>query len=382
MATKRSAGRWRMFKRPSTGLRNLTIIVTCLAFVVFVFLAQTVLAAILPSQGNDAETVAKMSSMTASAETFDGYAAVSLIYAHTNEAIRLAMLIVFGVVTIGLLLWWLRMPRTLILALACLVPAWLLYLPLFTKDTFVTPVIIGSTLILTSLQRRPIIRIGLTGVLYLLYAVIFRQYFIIIFAVWLGLLLLLKVDWRWRIVILAVVPLAAMLIPDSLYETLQMQRDIVNYTRLGGQGNRTAFMNLVQPDGLRTFPVNYFYAAWRLNFPIFVGGGPKEAYLFVMLGVYVLLMIRGLRSGNSRVSWPAALFCAHMLVLNIFEPDLGSYLRHLSTALLFLAPSLAMWDRLWQASLMSTPGGGGMPATSRPERPSRAGRIGTVHGTF
>lgn len=371
-----------MLKRPSRGLRNLTIIVTCLAFVVFVFLAQTVLAALLPSQGNDAETIAKMSSVTASAEAFDGYAAVSIIYAHTTETIRSMMLIVLGVTTIGLLLWWLRLPRTLVLALACLVPAWLLYLPLFTKDTFVTPVIIGSTLILTGFQRSPSLRIGLTGALYLMYAVIFRQYFIIIFAVWLGLLVLLKVDWRWRIIILAVVPLLAMMIPDSLYETLQMQRDIVNYMRLGGQGNRTAFMNLVQPDGLRTFPINYLYAAWRLNFPIFVGGGPKEAYLFVMLCTYVLLMIRGLRSGNSRVSWPAALFCAHMLVLNIFEPDLGSYLRHLSTALLFLAPSLAMWDRQWQASLMSAPGGSGTPTPSRPARPARAGRIGTVHATL
>ena len=101
-----------------------------------------------------------------------------------------------------------------------------------------------------------------------------------------------------------------------------------------------------------------------------------------MLCTYVLLMIRGLRSGNSRVSWPAALFCAHMLVLNIFEPDLGSYLRHLSTALLFLAPSLAMWDRQWQASLMSAPGGSGTPTPSRPARPARAGRIGTVHATL
>lgn len=371
-----------MLKRPSTGLRNLTIIVTCVAFVVFVFLAQTVLAAILPSQGNDAETVAKMSSMTASAETFDGYAAVSLIYAHTNEAIRMAMLIVLGVATIGLLLWWLRLPRTLTLALACLVPAWLLYLPLFTKDTFVTPVIIGSTLVLTGFQRNLSLRIGLTSALYLLYAVIFRQYFIIILAVWLGLLVLLRVKWYWRIIILAVVPLLAMLLPDNLYETLQMQRDIVNYSRLGGQGNRTAFMNLVQPDGLRTFPINYLYAAWRLNFPIFVGGGLKEAYLFVMLCVYTLLMISGLRSGNSRVSWPAALFCSHMLVLNIFEPDLGSYLRHLSTALLFLAPSLAMWDRLWQASLLSGSGGGGTPTASRLEHSARTGKIATVHATL
>lgn len=344
-----------MLERPTTGLRNLAIIVTCLAFVPFVFLAQTVLAAILPSQGNDAETVAKMSSMTASAETFDGYAAVSLIYAYTNELMRFAILIILGMVTIGLLLWWLRLPRTLALALACLIPAWLLYLPLFSKDTFVTPVVIGATLVLTGFARNGAVRISLTGALYLAYAVIFRQYFIIILAFWIGVIIFLNVGWRWRIVLLIAIPLIAVMLPDSLYETLQMQRDLVNYSRLGGQGNRTAFINLVRPDGLSTFPINYVYAFWRLNFPIFSGGGPKELYLFLMLCVYVILMISGLRSNNSRISWPAGLFLAHVLVLIIFEPDLGSYLRHLSTALLYLAPSMAMWDRLWQESLSPTP---------------------------
>ncbi len=371
-----------MRERAPTGLRNLAIIVTCLAFIPFVFLARTVLAAVLPSQGNDAETVAKMSSMTASAEAFDGYAAVSLVYAYTNEAIRFVILIVLGLVTIGLLLWWLRLPRTLMLALACMVPAWLLYLPLFSKDTFVAPVVIGSTLILTGFSRSPGLRIGLTCTLYLAYAIIFRQYFVIILAVWLGILVFLKVDWRWRIVMLVAVPLIAVMLPDSLYDTLQMQRDMVNYSRLGGEGNRTAFLNLVHPDGFRTFPINYLYAAWRLNLPILAGGGPKEAYLFVMLCVYFVLMITGLRSGNPRVSWPAALFCAHMLVLNIFEPDLGSYLRHLSTALLFLAPSLAMRDRLWQASLLSVPDRINLSPRSRPERAARAGRVATMNAAL
>lgn len=368
-----------MLERPTTGLRNLAIIVTSLAFVPFVFMAQTVLASILPSQGNDAETVAKMSSMTASADAFDGYAAVSLIYAYTNELMRTGLLIVFGLATIGLLLWWLRLPRTLALALACLIPAWLLYLPLFTKDTFVTPVVIGVTLILTSFSQNAAVRLGLTSALYLAYAVVFRQYFIIILAFWIGIVIFLNVSWRWRIVLLIAVPLVAVMVPDSLYETLQMQRDIVNYTRLGGQGNRTAFINLVKPDGLETFPINYVYAFWRLNFPIFSGIGPKEIYLFIMLCGYVALMVTGLRSGNSRVSWPAALFLAHMLVLNIFEPDLGSYLRHLSTALLYLAPSLAMWDRLWQESLLSVPISRGLTMRSWRQGPVRAGRLATVH---
>ncbi len=367
-----------MVEGSAKGLRNLAIILTGLAFIPFVFLARTALAAILPSQGNDAETIAKMSSVTTSAEAFDGYAAVSLIYAHTNETMRFAILIVLGLTTIGLLLWWLRLPRTLILALICLVPAWLLYLPLFTKDTFVAPVVIGSTLILTNSWLNSILRIFLTCALYIIYAFVFRQYFIIIMAVWIGILVLLKADWRWRVVLLISAPLIAMLLPDSLYETLQMQRDIVNYSRLGGEGNRTAFLNLVHPDGMRTFPINYLYAIWRLNLPILAGGGAKEFYLFVMLCLYVILMISGLCSRNPRVSWPAALFCAHMAVLNIFEPDLGSYLRHLSTGLLFLAPSLAMRDRLWQESLRSTRRGINPSKRLLSEHMPRAGRVATA----
>lgn len=326
-------------------LRNLAIA----AMLVMLLAALVIVPILLPTQGNDAETVASMSSTADAADSFDGYAVMSLIYAYTNKATQFILMFGFGAVLIGMYLWWLRVPRMLAIGCFCLLPPIFLYLTFFIKDTFTTPVAIATTFILLSRRIPGLVKVAAVGAIYIGYAFVFRQYYLIIIALWFGILLFINVSWGWRTVLITLVPLAMLAVPSEIYDTLQMQRDIVNITRAGfaGAGNRTAFLNLVEPNGLGTFIVNFFYAAFRLNLP-FIGGGPKEVYLFTNLCIYAWLMVTGLRSGNPRISWPAGLFLAHVLVLNIFEPDLGSYLRHISTALLLLAPSLVMHDRLFQ----------------------------------
>jgi hypothetical protein len=339
-----------MAERLTTSLRNVAILVAIALFVPLV-LAPSLVSAFLPTQGNDAETVAQMSATATDADTGDGYGMVALIYAHTGDATRILILLALGIGLILVLFWHLRLSRSLILAGFCLLPALLLYLPLFAKDTFVTPIAISAVLLLKEDRIPKLYKIGIILALYCGYAVIFRLYYLMIAGVWLGILVFINLPWRWRVVCLLLVPLVMLAMPSDFYDTLQMQRDIVNYGRVGvaGEGNRTAFLNLVNPKGLGTFVVNYVYALYHLNLPILSqGAGPKEFYLFVVLCVYGWLAVTGLCSGNARVSWPAGLFLAHTLILPVFEPDLGSYLRHLSTALLLLAPSLIMRDRLWQ----------------------------------
>ncbi|KQN33743.1 hypothetical protein ASG37_16460 [Sphingomonas sp. Leaf407] len=326
-------------------LRNLAIAVMFAMLLV----ALVIVPILLPTQGNDAETVASLSTSADTADSFDGYAVMSLIYAYTNKATQFVILLGFGATLIGMFLWWLRVPRMLAIGCFCLLSPIFLYLTFFIKDTFTTPVAIATTLILLSQRIPALVKAAAVGAVYIGYAFVFRQYYLIIIALWFGILLFLKASWGWRAVLITLVPLVMLAVPKELYDTLQMQRDVVNITRAGfaGAGNRTAFLNLVEPDGLGTFVINFLYAAVRLNLPFF-GAGPKEVYLFANLCIYAWLMITGLRSGNPRISWPAGLFLAHVLVLTIFEPDLGSYLRHVSTALLLLAPSLVMHDRLFQ----------------------------------
>lgn len=334
-------------------MRNVAILVAIVLFALLV-LVPSLLAIFLPTQSFDAETVAQLSTTTVEADAFDGYSAVALIYAHIGGAARVLILLALGIALIVVLFWHLRLPRTLMLAGFCLLPAFLLYLPLFTKDTFVTPLILAATLLLISDRIAVVYKISIVMVLYCVFGFAFRPYYFIIAGAWLGILIFMNVSARWRVALLLLLPLLLLAIPADVYDTLQSQRDIVNYGRVGmaGAGFRTAFLNLFEPHGLGTFAGNYVYAIYRLNLPILSPGvGPKEFYLFLVLCVYGWLAATGLRSGNARISWAAGLFLAHVLVLNIFEPDLGSYLRHLSTAVLLLAPSLIMRDRLWQLGM-------------------------------
>lgn len=333
-------------------LRNLAIAAMLLIFVGALIVGPI----LLPTQGNDAETVAQMANNVDISDVSDGYGFMSLIYAYTNRPIQFLIMLGLGGAVIGIFVRWLRVPRLIALACFMLLAPIFLYLPFFIKDTFTTPVSIGAVLVLLSRRWPAWARIGCVLLLYAAYAAIFRQYYFLIAGVWLGVMVFLYAPWPWRIAMLIMVPLIMLGVPGHIYDAMQEPRDIANMMRIGfaGAGNRTAFVNLVKPDGLGSFVINYFYAAFRLNLPI-IGGGPKEAYLFLNLCLYGWLTWTGLRSGNTRISWPAGLFLAHVLTLTIFEPDLGSYLRHVSTAILLLAPSLVMQDRLFQVRHLLLP---------------------------
>src|SRR5690606_16251863 len=125
-------------------------------------------------------------------------------------------------------------------------------------------------------------------------------------------------------------------------------RDIVNRGRQWSNfaGSRSAFMNLVPTRDAFDFLVNYFYAVLRLNLPILFNPAPQEVFLMLNVGIYGWLAYIGCSVRDPAVRFPVVLFISHVLVLTIFEPDLGSYLRHLSSVFIYLLPALSFWD--WQ----------------------------------
>jgi len=325
--------------------RNMAIVLSCALLIAAII----VVPILFPLQAGDAETVATMAGSADSPEAFDGYGFMSLIYAHTNAGLRNLILFGFGSVLITMLLWWLRMPRTLAIAGFMLLAPLTLYLPFFVKDTFTAPLAITAAFLLTRGRTALWAKIAGVTIFYAAYAVIFRQYYFLIIPVWFFLVLFIEAPGSWRVVLLVAIPIVMVVIPKEIYDTLQVQRDMVNMARAGfaGEGNRSAFLNLVEPNGVFTFIVNFFYAAVRLNLP-FDRLAPNNIFLFMNVCLYFWLSVSGMRSANRIVSWPAALFFAHIVVITIFEPDLGSYLRHASTAILLLAPSMAMWDSVYR----------------------------------
>src|SRR5690606_18697377 len=118
--------------------------------------------------------------------------------------------------------------------------------------------------------------------------------------------------------------------PSDVFWQLQSPRDMINQTRVFDtvEGVRTAFFNPYSPTNAVNFVLNYAYAVVRLNLAPLFDFGVRSLYLAAYVGLCVFLVTYGLRSRREEVRLPALLFMAHFLVLAIFEPDLGSYLRH------------------------------------------------------
>src|SRR5690606_1092198 len=99
--------------------------------------------------------------------------------------------------------------------------------------------------------------------------------------------------------------------------------------------------SLLRPD-LPSFPTRRSsdLAIVRLNFPIIFQPGTKELFLTVNVSILGYLAFLGLSSPDRRTWRPTLLFLSHFMVLMIFEPDYGSYLRHIMTSAPLLGPAL------------------------------------------
>lgn len=176
-----------------------------------------------------------------------------------------------------------------------------------------------------------------------------RPYYILITAIIPVLFLFEKLSARARVAILLLIGVAGFLIPSFAFELLRLTRDAANDLRVlypEMEGNRSAFSNPFEAATWPAFLGNYVYAVVRLNFPVLFSRTPSEfaLTLFSILWFYVLWMTY--KIGDWRARFTARLIISHLLIMMIFEPDLGSYLRHFSSCLLYLQPILLQLDRL------------------------------------
>jgi hypothetical protein len=133
---------------------------------------------------------------------------------------------------------------------------------------------------------------------------------------------------------------AFLLVPIDYLAILQEPRDVANLSRIFVDGRlnaRTAFMNYTEVNDRIDFLLNYLFSYWMLEFSIFSYFSVREVYLILNLIFYYYFSILAvfLLPGLGRVF--ASLVISHILVLHLFEPDTGSYLRHISSTLPYLA---------------------------------------------
>lgn len=321
-------------------LRWTTFLILGIAYLALLYVGPEMF---LPTQANDAQSVAALSSSADEVNSFDGYAAMAFIYSVTSSWSRYLILIGVALAFLYAATRYIQtLPQAMAVGFLSVAPM-LLFLCFFVKDTMYLPFMVLALAVFQNV-RSTLWAVVIGAVLMCLYAVIFRQYFLLIALAFVAIVIFRKSNWLARFLIVISIPIILLAIPVDIYVYLQEQRDIVNAGRIGfsGAGNRTAFINPLAATGLESFLYNYGYAVLRLNLPIIFGSGLKEAAMMAQILLLALLVGLGLSSKDPRVWRPTTLFLAHFMVLMLFEPDLGSYLRHIMTSMPLLAPAVAL----------------------------------------
>ncbi|WP_233344555.1 hypothetical protein [Burkholderia cepacia] len=286
----------------------------------------------------------KIQSQIGGASTYEGtsFDAVARLYAALGATGTHLFVASVGALCIGCVLGQGRRIGSMAACMVLLAPCVFFNLFVASKDTLV--VLMAIVLARIAQRRTALVAIAAAVMLYGAYAALVRSYFALIPAIAFGVLLFRQGAWPRRIVLMLAVLLAIFLLPNDVYYLLQHPRDMAaDYLAYGSPfGARTSFNNPAEPVSFVAFCVNYLYAVLRLNLPVLFSPGPKEIAMQVFVWIALAAVWRRARGddGPGREVL-AALVIGHVAVSMLFEPDLGSYTRHLSSVSLLCAVQFA-----------------------------------------
>ncbi|MGE0700762.1 MAG: hypothetical protein AB7O57_16805 [Hyphomicrobiaceae bacterium] len=195
-------------------------------------------------------------------------------------------------------------------------------------------------LVLAALRRirTPWLAMAAVSLLYGVYAWFFRAYYVPVALIAVGIYVWSRLPNDFRLLAIFLGGAALFAAPVSIFEALIGPRDTVNGLRLLNPDAfmRSAFFNPWPPDGPFHFLGSYVYALGRLNAPILFVRGLPEILLTIYMGVAFWVLWRSYCWPSHSARILASLFTAHVLFLAVFEPDLGSYFRHISSVVPYL----------------------------------------------
>lgn len=302
----------------------------------------------IPTQINDALTVMNMAENISSiTQDKGGYYYTALALSYLTDWQASLVLIITALILFYAIFKNLKTTVAISVGTFLTIAPSILFLAIFTKDTFTPLISIIATYMLSS-RSSTILKLATIIAIYVPYGLYFRQYYLIIA----GSFILMTIasgirDKRWIIPIFLVIMIILTMVPAQYYYEVGSVRDYLNRGRVWDNvsGSRTAFFNPLPPDGMFNFIINYFYAVFRLNLAVLTSPRPQELFLTLNAGTFAFLAWVGMRAKDRCVKLPTLMFIAHFLVMMLFEPDLGSYLRHASAVLPYLIPALICWDR-------------------------------------
>ncbi|WP_175130743.1 hypothetical protein [Paraburkholderia rhynchosiae] len=289
--------------------------------------------------------------------------AVAKVYSSLGDLGTSLFLMTVGSLFIWLMIGYSKRVGGLLLNVVLIAPCVFFNLFVASKDTLV--VLISIVLILVARKSSVMHVMFAALVLYISYALTVRIYFALILAIAAGVWIFRSVSLPAKMVVVLAVLFLLYALPDGAYTLLLHPRDMaVDYLVAGSPyGARTSFYNPLEPNSFFAFGVDYAYAMLKLNVPVLFYPGPKELVMmiFVSIAAGAAFLRRPVHAGGKEAVATdviAALVVGHMAVSMLFEPDLGSYTRHLSSVALFCA---------WRLSYLAT----------RPSR-TRRDQIGVV----
>jgi hypothetical protein len=326
--------------------RGVVRLVTCACAMLYVIVFVNASTFLPEFIFRDAE---KIQAQMDGATTYEGtsFDAVASFYGWFGPTPLKVMVVAVGVLFIVAMLARANRVGMLAAALVLCVPCVFFNLFVASKDTLV--VMIALLIANVARGRRAALVPVVALVAYVGYALLVRRYFLLIVLIAGGIALWHRASTRWKLVLAIAVGGGLALLPTSVYFLLLHPRDMaVDYLVYQSPfGARTGFYNPLVPESFAAFCGDYLYASARLHLALLFSPGVKELAMqgFVLLALWPAW--RNLRATKSRHAATAAtphrlvgetlacLVMAHVAVSMLFEPDLGSYIRHLSSVALF-----------------------------------------------
>ncbi|RQT25309.1 hypothetical protein [Burkholderia contaminans] len=289
----------------------------------------------------------KIQSQIGGGSTYEGtsFDAVAKFYALLGPAGASLFVAAIGTAFIWRIVGESRRLGSLAATVVLLAPCVFFNLFVASKDTLV--VLIALVLARIAQRRSTAWTFVAVVALYAGYAAVVRSYFALILAIALAAFLFRHVSWRGKTLLIGAAAIALFLLPPDVYYLLQHPRDMAaDYLAYGSPfGARTSFYNPFTPDSFIAFCANYAYAVLRLNLPLLFDIGPKELAMQLFVWIALAAVWRRARHGTHPAhDLLACVVIGHVAVSMLFEPDLGSYTRHLSSVALLCALQFAGFD--------------------------------------
>jgi hypothetical protein len=333
-------------------LRNCLIALWLAAFTSLVFFGDMILPEVMSFDTKIIERLMGQADAFDAYDTVGSYEAIVTVFRYLPKPWDTVFILCVGWVALLALFLPMREPKTIVLASWMILPAVMSAMVRMQKELIVLILALLVILVVSRARWGPLLKTAAILTLYAAYAYFFgRQYYYVIGVVFLYLMMLASAPQLGRFLLVIAAVVAMILVPVSWLQELQQVRDEMTFYRIGtvSLGYRTAFMNYYPVDSLLHFIGNYFYAAARINLPFFFDFGNWKGYYWVTVVMcYAWVLWRGFKGAPENGKILLRLYLSHVLVLNIFEPDAGTYTRHVTSVFLYTLPGLLVLDRSWR----------------------------------